>query len=230
MIQDNSVLALITARGGSKGLPRKNVLPLNGRPLIGWSIEAAKNSRFVDRVIMSSDNDEINDAARTCGCEVPFVRPAELARDEATSMDVVFHALKALDTSYDFVVLLQPTSPLRIAEDIDGCLELCLKHGAPACVSVTEPDKSPFWMYTLDQDRRMRALIPGKTYDRRQDTPIVFALNGAVYVARTKWLVEKGDFVREETIAYPMPKERSIDIDTKIDLRLAELMIKETQP
>ena len=149
MIHGKKVLALIPARGGSKGLPRKNVLLLGGRPLLAWSILAARGSAHVDRIVVSSEDREIIETAREWGAEVPFVRPAELARDETSGMDVVLHALDQAGQGFDYVVLVQPTSPLRTPQDIDACLERCLETGAPACVSVCEPAKSPHWMYTL---------------------------------------------------------------------------------
>ena len=228
MIQQRSVLALVPARGGSKGLPRKNVLPLCGKPLIAWSIEAARRSRYVDRIIVSSDDQEILDAARGAGAEVPFVRPPALATDEASSMDVALHALDAVGQSYDYLVLLQPTSPLRRAEDIDGCLEACLKYDAPSCVSVTEPDKSPFWMYTEDARGRLVPLFPGRDTDRRQELPVVQALNGAVYVSRTSSLRAHRKFLSAETVAWHMPRARAVDIDSDLDFRIAALLLGET--
>src|SRR5271157_3678171 len=142
MIQNQSVLALIPARGGSKGVPRKNLREIAGKPLIAWAIEAGRQSRYIDRLILSSEDPEIMAQARSWGCEVPFVRPAELARDDTPGMEPVLHALTALPEEYDYVVVLQPTSPLRLAEDIDGCLETCLRQEAPACVTVAEVDQS----------------------------------------------------------------------------------------
>ena len=134
MIDGRSVLAIIPARGGSKGVPRKNIRPLGGKPLIAWTIEAAHRSAWIDRLILSSEDQEIIDTACAWGCDVPFVRPAELARDCTPGIDPVLHALKQLP-SFDLVVLLQPTSPLRSAADIDRCIERCQRGGAPAAVT-----------------------------------------------------------------------------------------------
>jgi CMP-N,N'-diacetyllegionaminic acid synthase len=239
MIADKSVLALIPARGGSKGVPGKNIRPAGGKPLIAWTIEAAKASRHVDRVVLSSDDPSIATVAKQFGCDVPFMRPAELATDEADSMDVVRHALKALPERYDYLVLLQPTSPLRRAADIDGALERCLQAaqdaqdgqgGAQTCVSVCEPDKSPYWMMTMAADGRVKPLFPPhQVPSRRQDAPPIFALNGAVYVAPTDHLAAGGAFVTAATVGYPMPKDRSFDIDTELDLRLADFLLTEGQ-
>ena len=224
MIEGQRVLALITARGGSKGLPGKNVRPLGGRPLVAWSVAAARASRHVDRVVVSSDDAAIQQAVREAGGEVPFTRPAELSDDTATSIDVVLHALEQLP-DFDLLVLLQPTSPLRTAADIDDCLEACVRGGAPAAVSVVEIDKSPHWMFTLGPGAHLRKLLDGPTPERRQDAPPIVALNGAVYVARIAWLQGSRTFLDPATVAHVMPRERSVDIDTPLDFALAELQL-----
>ena len=217
MIGDLSVLALITARGGSKGLPGKNIRPVHGRPLIDFTIAAARGARCVDRVVLSTDDAAIAAVARDSGCEVPFLRPPQLAADDSTSIDVVLHALDALP-AHDLVVLLQPTSPARTADDIDAaCAQLHRLH-APACVSVVAAEQSPYWMYHVGPDAQLQPLLQtAHGASRRQDLPPVFVLNGAVYVARTDWLRQHKRFVGPETVAYPMPPERSIDIDTLDD-------------
>lgn len=226
MIRGKSVLAIIPARGGSKGVPRKNIRPLAGKPLIAWTIAEAKKSRYIDRLVLSSDDQEIIGVAREWGCEAPFARPAELARDDTPGIEPVLHALGELP-GYDYVVLLQPTSPLRTVADIDGTLELCLARGARACVSVTEPDKSPYWMFSRDNDGRLRPLIDtDEIAARRQDLPPAYALNGAVYVAEAGWLVESRSFLTAETLGYDMPKERAADIDTELDFAIAELLLE----
>lgn len=191
MIDGKSVLAIIPARGGSKGVPRKNIRLVAGKPLIAWTIEEAKKSRYIDRLILSSDDREIIEVAEEWGCEAPFVRPAEISQDVTPGIEPVIHAIQSL-AGFDYVVLLQPTSPLRTFMDIDGCLELCVQKGIPACVSVVEPEKSPYWMYKLDADGRMQPLLEtGQNFERRQDLPKVYVLNGAVYVAESAWLLSK---------------------------------------
>ncbi len=216
MIHGKKVLGIIPARGGSKGIPGKNIRMVAGKPLIAWTIEAVKESKYLDRIILSSDDDEIIKVAKEWHLEVPFVRPADLARDDTPGIDPVLHALGELP-GFDYVVLLQPTSPLRTAEDIDKCIEKCLELGALSGVSVTQPDKSPYVMYTL-AGQNLRPLLDNNSYACRQDIPKILALNGAVYVAQVDWIREKKTFVTEDTIAYEMPKERSIDIDEEIDL------------
>lgn len=218
-MDNKNVLSLITARGGSKGLPRKNVLPAVGKPLIAWTVEAALAASTVSRVVLSTDDDEIMEAAATAGCDIPFRRPSELASDQASSIDVVFHALKELP-GYEFIVLLQPTSPLRTGSDIDAAFKLMLSHNAPACVSVTEVDQSPYWMYRLAEDDRLSNLLPPLTEaTRRQNLPPVYVLNGAIYIANIKWLLQSRSFLGVETVAYQMPKARSIDIDDASDFQ-----------
>lgn len=224
MINGMSVLAIIPARGGSKGVPRKNIREVGGKPLIAWTIETARFSRYVDRLITSTDDPEIAAVAESCGCELPFLRPAELARDETPGIAPVLHAIEALDVRYDLVVLLQPTSPLRSVEDLDGSLELLLAQGAPACVSVVAPDKSPYWMYRRGEGGGLVPILEGE-FTRRQDIPEVFALNGAVYAAKTGWLLRRETFVTPETVGYLMPKERSLDIDDELDLALCSLIL-----
>lgn len=223
------VLALIPARGGSKGLPGKNVRELGGKPLIAWTIEAAQRARYVHRVVVSSDDEAIIAVARAWGAEVPFVRPAALAQDDTPSMDVVMHALEHI-AGVEWLVLLQPTSPLRTANDIDAALERCWQAGAPACVSVTPAATPPHWMFQLSDTGHLQALLPeDQRPQRRQDAPTWYALNGAVYVARIDWLRQMRTFFSRETVAYAMPPERSVDIDTALDWQLAACLLAQTQ-
>lgn len=229
MIDGNRVLGLITARGGSKGLPGKNLIDLAGRPLIAWTIEAARGSLYIDRLILSSDDPAIIAVAGEWGCEAPFVRPAELAGDDTPSVPVILHALDALDETFDLLVLLQPTSPLRATEDIDACIGRCRPGGAPACVSVCEPETSPYWTYAMDAGGHLRPLVTppgGSLPSRRQDLPPAYTLNGAVYAARVPWFRERRAFLGPETVGQAMPPERSVDIDTEADLKMALFSIE----
>jgi len=222
VIDGLSVLGLITARGGSRGVPRKNVRMVAGRPLIAWTTGAARASQRLDRLVLSSDDDEIMGVARALGCDVPFRRPAELATDTAPSMDVVAHALAQLP-GYDIVVLLQPTSPLRSAADIDASLRLMVDSGAPACVSVRPALDHPYWTYRTDGAGRLLPYVrpDAGVAARRQDLPPAFALNGAIYAARVERLLETGSFLVDGTVAYEMPLDRSLDVDTESDLASA---------
>lgn len=226
MIDGRRVLAVIAARGGSKGLPRKNVLDLGGRPLVAWSVEAGRGTRTVDRLILSTDDDEIIAAARAAGCDVPFKRPPELATDTAAIADAMIHALDHVGEDFDYLVLLQATSPLRTAEDIDAAVAICHHSGASSCVSVAAPAKSPYWMVRIAEDGTLgRLLEPPPEADRRQDLPPAYAFNGAVYVVRVPWFRANRKFLADDTRAYVMTADRSVDVDTRIDLLLARAII-----
>jgi len=231
MTAQKSFLALIPARGGSKRLPRKNVLPLAGKPLLVWTVEAARAARHLDRVILSTDDEEIAEVGRQHGAEVPFIRPAELARDTTTSQDVVLHALRTLmddGEKFDYVVVLQPTSPLRTAHDIDGAIERLLEKHADAVTSVCETDHPPEWSNSLPEDLSMsRFFRPGIKLIRSQDLPKSYRLNGAVYVYDCARLLETGSVdMDDNSYAYIMPRERSVDIDSAIDLEIAQLRLQ----
>jgi CMP-N,N'-diacetyllegionaminic acid synthase len=229
MIAGNKVLAVIPARGGSKGVPRKNLRSAGGKPLIAWTIEEARKSAYIDRLVLSSDDKAIMAVARDWGCEIPFTRPAEIAMDETPGIDPVLHALQMLP-GFDIVVLLQPTSPLRISADIDGCIELCAAPDADACVSVSEAAQSPYWMYALDEKGAMMPCLPVReVYARRQDLPKAYVLNGAVYAARTSWLASSRTFLSERTKAFVMPQARSLDIDTEKDLQMLNIHLDEVR-
>jgi len=223
------VLAVIAARGGSKGLPGKNVRPLAGRPMIAWSVAAALASRRLQRIVVSTDDADIAAAAAEAGAEVPFLRPAELATDGASLIDAIFHAVDTLSETPSHIVLLQATSPLRLAADIDGCVDLCAGRGAPAAATICEAAKSPYWMFHLDPDGSVRLVIPqDELPQQRQALPVAWTANGAVYVAETNWLRRERTFWRPGvTLGYPMPAERSVDIDSLLDFRLAEMLMAE---
>ena len=202
----------------------KPLLKVGGKPLIAWTIEAAKASRYLDRLILSSDDEKIMDVAREYGCDVPYRREASLAADDTPSMAVILDALERCP-GYDWLVLLQPTSPLRITQDIDAAIEYCAAMNAPVCVSVCEAEQSPYWMYTIEDGAHLHSVLPSTGATRRQDLPAIYALNGAVYVARSGWLIQERSFITAETVAYKMPNERSIDIDTESDLLRLNAMI-----
>jgi CMP-N,N'-diacetyllegionaminic acid synthase len=220
-----SVLALIPARGGSKGVPRKNVRAIGGKPLIAWTIEAAQQARSVSRIVVSTEDEEIAEVARAHGAEVPFMRPHALAQDTTPGMDVVFHALDLL-APCDDVLLLQPTSPLRTAQDIDAIAELRSSTQAPAAVSVSAAPHPPQWMYRMERTAQLRPLLDEPAPVRRQDAEEVYVLNGALYSARRAWLLAHRSFMSAQTLGYVMPAERSVDIDTPLDWRWVELLMK----
>jgi len=226
MIDQRTVLGVIPARGGSKRIPRKNLHPVLGKPLIAWTIEETKQSKYLDRVILSSEDPEIIAVANAWGCEVPFVRPIELSQDETAGVAPVLHAINELP-DYDIVVLLQPTSPLRTVGDIDRCLEHFISNQADVCVSITKVQQTPYWMYMLDTRGVIQPFTPSIPSGIQQQGPSpIYVLNGAIYVADCNYLRAKRTFVDATTLGFVMPPERSVDIDTEIDLRLATVILE----
>jgi N-acylneuraminate cytidylyltransferase/CMP-N,N'-diacetyllegionaminic acid synthase len=223
------ILYIIPARGGSKGLPGKNIRLLNGKPLIEYSILAAQNSKFPGKILVSTDDAEIANVAKKFGADVPFVRPAELANDTAATIDVILHAInyyKEQHVLFDVVVLLQPTSPLRLAEDIDRAFLLMNEKNAGAVVSVCESEHHPYWTNTLPEDGSMKNFIRVEAKGKnRQQLPTNYRLNGALYISKIAVLEKQKGFIHDETVAYIMPSERSVDIDHEIDFKLAALLL-----
>jgi CMP-N,N'-diacetyllegionaminic acid synthase len=225
--KDKTFLAIIPARGGSKRLPRKNILDLAGKPLIAWTIEAALKSQYIDKVIVTSDDDEILDIAEQYGSNT-IKRPEELASDTATSFDVIKHSIENIE-SYDYIVLLQPTSPLRTEEHIDKAIELLEIKNADAIISVCEMEHSPLWSNTLSHDGSMHCFIREEVKNKRsQDLDTYYRLNGAIYICGATELLEaKSFFLAGDIYAYVMDRKSSVDIDETIDFKLAEILMKE---
>lgn len=226
------VMALVTARGGSQQLPRKNVMPLGGKPLVAWTIEAAQGSARVKRVLMSTDDPEIAEVAREWGAEVPFMRPPALARADSPHIDVVRHAVTYLDAheNYrpEYVLLLQPTSPLRTTQDIDNSINIAERSNAAAVVGVCPVKPHPFLVKQILEDGTLAPFVTSDIgYLRREVLPPAYGVNGAIYLNRRESLLRDGTFTPAGTRAYVMPPERSIDIDTAWDFHLVELILSE---
>ena len=224
-------LAIIPARGGSEGVPKKNITPLAGKPLLAWTVESAMRSDCLDRIIVSTDDPEIAAVAQSLGVEIPYMRPKELAQDVTPGILPILHAAEWLemneDYRADFILCLQPTSPLRTAEDIDAALNLVLQKNGDAIVSVTPVECHPYWMKQIDKTGHMHDFITLETpITRRQDLPPLYSLNGALYLARWSILLELRTWYTDNTIAFVMPRERSLEIDSSWDLYLAELILK----
>lgn len=195
-----------------------------GKPLIEWTINAARSSRYIDRLIVSSEDAEVIAVCKSLDCDIPFIRPLELASDCAASSDVILHAIKEV-TGFDTVMMLQPTSPQRDASDIDGCIEFFVSSNASSCVSIAEARQNPAWMYELSNKNKILPILTGREFaHRRQDLRKVYALNGSIYVAKTQWLMQHKSFLNEETLGYVMPLERSLDIDTESDFYEFEVL------
>lgn len=229
MYENKTFLAIIPARGGSKRLPHKNVLELAGKPLIGWTIEAGLQSHYIDQIVVTSDGEEIAQIAQRFGVET-IARPSELASDTATTFDAVAHALRHCE-KFDYVVLLQPTSPLRNAHHIDQAIELLLAKEADAVISVCEMEHSPLWSNTLPENGSMVNFLRDEVKNRRsQDLEQYYRLNGAIYICQIdKLLAEKSFFLKKNIYAYVMDRKSSIDIDVSEDLKMAEWYLSETQ-
>lgn len=220
------LLALIPARGGSKGIPHKNIRNFCGKPLLQWAIDAALDSKFVDLVVVSTDDNQIAEIAKAGGAEVPFLRPAELAGDTVPGIAPVIHALEEMPQVSD-ILLLQPTSPLRSSFDLDAIVELRAQTEKESAVSVTLTNKHPAWMYTLEMEGRMKPLVLNRqdiTFCRQQ-LPEVYVLNGALYLASRDFVLREQSLISDDTIGYVMPPERSVDIDTPLDWQWAEFLM-----
>jgi len=223
-------LGLVVARGGSKGVPGKNLLPLAGRPLVAYTVAAARESRALERAIVSSDDADIIAAARAAGGEAPFARPAELAGDRSSTVDVALHALdwlaRADGYEPDALVMLPATAPLRRGAHIDGALAvLAAEAAAEAVVAVAEPEYPPYWMLRIEAGR-LRWLFPeGARADHRQELPPAYRPNGSIYAIRVGALREQRTFYPRETAPYVMPREASVNVDTRLDLELAERLL-----
>lgn len=231
MYKNKKILALIPARGGSKGLLGKNVKPLLGKPLIVWTIEQAKNTKYIDRIIVSTEDEEIAEISKDSGAEVPFLRPEKLATDDSKSIDVILHAIEWVKENdgifYDLVIMLQSTSPLRLSEDIDKAVELLFSKNAKAIISVCEAEHSPRWANTLPEDGCLKDFIKPESMNKnRQEYDIFYRLNGAIYLAYCDYIKKQKSFFGNKSFAYIMPKERSIDIDYELDFKLAEFLMK----
>lgn len=233
MYEGRRILAVIPARGGSKGLPGKNIRELAGKPLIAWSIEAGRQSRYVDQLTISTDSPAIARVAREWGGDVPFLRPAELATDEAKGIDAILHAVRwhrENSQVFDLILVLQPTSPLRTAEDIDRAIELLFEKNASAIVSVCPTDHHPWLANTLPEGGSMKEFLrPEVQNTNRQSLPNFYRLNGAIYLADISFLEETCTFIADGTIAFPMAAEKSIDIDNLLDFKLAGILLSEEQ-
>lgn len=229
-VDDLKILALIPARGGSKRLPGKNTKDLCGKPLIAWTIEAALNSKYLSKVVVSTDYEDIAKISKEYGAEVPFIRPAEFSSDSSTSLDVILHCLeyfKLKSESFTHVLLLQPTSPLRTTEDVDSSIDLLLNKCAKAIYSVCETEHSPLWSNILPEDNSfddfLRPEVNGK---RSQDLPKYYRLNGSIYLVEVEELL-KIDSLHSvsPSFAYVMDRKASIDIDEDLDFKIAESIL-----
>ena len=233
VLPQKRIIAIIPARAGSKRLPGKNTKDLCGKPLFEWSIEAALQCSSISKTLVSTDCQDTAALAKSMGADAPFIRPADLAGDTVASIDVVLHALTYLENNgqeFDYVILLQPTSPLRTTQDISQAINQLNEQQAAAIISVCECEHSPLWTNTLDHHGDMTNFLVGGSENntRSQDLPTYYRLNGAIYIANVSALREqKNFFLTERVFAYTMAQQHSIDIDSAIDFKLAELLLSE---
>lgn len=223
MINNKKILAIIPARGGSKRLPNKNVLIMNGKPLISWSIKAGLSSKYIDKVVVSTDDEKIKYISEIHDVDV-INRPADLATDTATTFDAIEHTIKSISEKFDYIILLQATSPLRKTYHIDEAIELIDSKNADSIISVSEMEHSPLWSNTLPKDNSMKGFLRDDVKNKRsQELEPYYQLNGAIYISKTEILLkEKTFFIEENIFAYKMNKKYSIDIDEEIDFKIAE--------
>ncbi|MDD5131498.1 MAG: acylneuraminate cytidylyltransferase family protein [bacterium] len=228
MYRDKTIIAIIPARGGSQGLPGKNILPFCGKPLISWTIAQALKSKYLDKVLVSTDEKKIADIAQKYGADVPFLRPRRLATAASNIIDVLIHTLDFInrkEKKYDLVMLLQPTSPLRTSKDIDLAIELFFREKAQAVISVCRSEHHPWWSVSLGNNLRVAEYLgQGKLHKNRQILPDFYRINGAIYLTREITLRQNKSFLGKSTYAYIMPVERSLDIDSKLEFTLAEFL------
>lgn len=219
------VVAIIPARGGSKELPRKNLRPLGGKPLIDWTLEAALAARSISAILLSSDDEEILQRAQDERI-TRIERPSALAQDHTSQVEVALHALDRMESDPEILVLLQPTSPLRTNRDIEDAVTTLRESTADAVVAVTRARTHPFLTRRADEEGWLRKFIDGEgSTPRRQELPAVWELNGAIYACRTPAFRRERTFEPSRTLPYVMPQDRSVDIDSGVDLALAETLL-----
>lgn len=229
----SKILAIIPARGGSKGIPKKNIININGKPLIQYTIEVAKESKLIDRVIVSTDDDEIAEISEKLGAEVPFIRPAELAKDDTPTFPVIKHALKWLKENEKYkpelIVLLEPTFPLRTVEKVDEAIKVISSdEEADSLRGVCEPFQNPFKMW-IPCGKYLKPLIKEKEimYEKpRQNLRKVFWQNGYIYISKYKTIMDKKSFHGEKILPFILSENNFIDIDTEEDLKLLKRYLK----
>lgn len=224
MYKENRFIALIPARGGSKGIPHKNIIDVAGKPLIAYSIETAKQSSYIDEVIVTTDCEKIAEVSKLYGANVPFLRPANLATDEAKTVDAVLHTLDNIKEDYDYIVLLQPTQPLRTAKQIDDAIEHIIQNNATSLVSVSKVKQHPILMRTMDTKGKLYSLLGENSTVRRQDFKDIYIVDGLIYINKIDNLSNETS-LNDNELAY-VTKTDVIDIDSIEDLKNFKSTIK----
>ena len=223
-MSERKILGLIPARGGSKGIKNKNLYPFNKKPLIQWTIEAAKKSRLLDEIIVSTDDISIANFAKSMGVKVPYLRDKKLAQDNSLVIDTVLDLIDKFNI-YDDVLLLQPTSPLRIDGDIQNIINIRNKYNAMSVVSVSEAKENPALFFNINDNYYLSKSFGNQEGSNRQNYKKYYILNGALFLSSVKHLKQFKSFISKSTRPYVMPQDRSIDIDSPIDMKWGEFLI-----
>lgn len=231
MYNQKKILAVIPARGGSKGLPGKNIRPLLGKPLIAWTIEQALNSKFIDRLIVSTDDEQIAEISKKYGAEVPFLRPSELAQDKTPTIDVLFHLIKTLEEKYDYLLLLEATSPLRKKNDIDNAITKLLENEDKAdtliCLVKIEHDTlHPYGVKTIKDNFVVPFITDAPKFTQRQELNDAYAISGGIYISKISTLFEQKTFYHQKTIANILERWQYFEIDYLYDFLCVESIMK----
>jgi len=230
-MREIKVIAIIPARAGSKRLPGKNIKSFCGKPLIYWTIKAAQESKYVDKVVVTTDSKEIINFSKNCGVDYPLLRPNELSSDESSSEDVVNHVLRSIEnisTEYDYLILLQPTSPLRSSDDIDKSIDLLIQRNAESVTSVVKLDHPVEWSSTINGDYKMTNFLKNKNLNKQsQFFPTKYLINGAIFLINVPIFLKDQSFISSNnSYAYIMNKITSVDIDNQFDFDIAEIYMK----
>lgn len=229
MYKGKKILAIIPARAGSKGIKDKNIIDLCGKPLIAHSIEQGLESKYIDKVIVSTDGEKIAEIAEQYGADVPFLRPIEIAGDKAKTIDVMLHCIdffKDKSEDFDYVVLLQPTQPLRLALHIDECIEKIINENSESIVSVCKVKEHPILMRSVNEEGNLENLLNCESTVRRQEMPEYYKVNGVIYINKLNQNFNKNTSLNDNKTPYIMDEKYSVDIDDLIDLEIAKLYLK----
>jgi len=228
MYKDKTFLAIIPARSGSKGIPKKNIKIIGGKPLIQFTIEESLKSKYIDRVIVSTDDIEIAEISKKCGAEVPFIRPIELASDYSKTIDSLVHAiekLKLMGSTYDYIVLLQPTQPLRRYWHIDEAIEKIVNLKGSSLVSVSEVKEHPILIREINENGILKNLLRTESTIRRQDFPKYYKVNGAIYINKIDEEFNNNTSLNDNKLPYIMDKKYDLDIDSPLDLEILKILL-----
>ena len=229
MKEKKNILAIVPARLGSKGIKLKNIKLFCDKPLISWTINEAKKISKIDKIIVSTDDEKIAKIARKLDVEVPFVRPKKYSKDDSPGIDVVLHAISYFK-DYKYILLLQPTSPLRSKKDINGIINFTLNNNLKSTVAISKVREYPQLMYKMSKEKKLiKEFIKYRSFNIRQKYEALYRINGALYMSDTNWILKNKTLVNKETFGYLMPIDRSADLDDSFDWEMAELLMRKNQ-